>query len=230
MCFKISNDLYTAHHNLLGIWHQLKVRHLYGTFNFSTRDRKLVCLRFSSLFAFRGKRRPLRKKPVFTVARKLAKRATVGACTAEDVSCTLTRNSTIVGCPIILIILTCVGPRDSLMVWLTKYVDCSTSEWWRHVHVDTFAWVFNVSSSTWIATTNKVIVAAWWFYLRKDDLEHAQELSSAYAVHLIYRYTEYPVHRYSTLNVKRNVSLLQSDIHYNPSDQTGHISYYSYPY
>ena len=32
----ISNDLYTAHHNLLGVCHQLKIHHFYGTFNFST--------------------------------------------------------------------------------------------------------------------------------------------------------------------------------------------------
>ena len=30
------NYLYTAHHNLLGICHQLKIRLLYGTFNFSS--------------------------------------------------------------------------------------------------------------------------------------------------------------------------------------------------
>ena len=36
MCFIISNDLYTAHHNLLGICHQLKICHLYGTFKFLT--------------------------------------------------------------------------------------------------------------------------------------------------------------------------------------------------
>ena len=58
MCFIISNDLYTAHHNLLGICHQLKISHFYGTFNFLTqcicmRDRKLVCLRFSS-FSWKG--------------------------------------------------------------------------------------------------------------------------------------------------------------------------------
>ena len=69
MCFIISNDFkwfqmihnfkYTAHHNLLGICHQLQIRHLYGTFNFLTHtvylygDRKLVCLQFS-LFSWKG--------------------------------------------------------------------------------------------------------------------------------------------------------------------------------
>ena len=32
MCFIIANDLYTAHHISLGIFHQLKLHHLYGTF------------------------------------------------------------------------------------------------------------------------------------------------------------------------------------------------------
>ena len=32
MCFIILNYLYMAHHNLLGIRRQLKIRHLYGTF------------------------------------------------------------------------------------------------------------------------------------------------------------------------------------------------------
>ena len=36
MYFIISNGLYMAHHNLLGISQQLKIRHLYGTFNFAT--------------------------------------------------------------------------------------------------------------------------------------------------------------------------------------------------
>ena len=52
MCFIILNDLYMAHHNSLGICRQLKIRHLYGTFNFLDPvylygDRKLVCLWFS---------------------------------------------------------------------------------------------------------------------------------------------------------------------------------------
>ena len=58
MCFIISKELYTAHHNSLGICHQLKIPHLYRTFNFSTQcirmaDRKLVCLQFSS-FSWKG--------------------------------------------------------------------------------------------------------------------------------------------------------------------------------
>ena len=36
MCFIILNDFYMAHHNSLGICRQLKIRHLYGTFNSST--------------------------------------------------------------------------------------------------------------------------------------------------------------------------------------------------
>ena len=72
MCFIILNDLYTAHHNLLGTCtcHQLKIRHLYGTFNFST---QCICMGTGSLFVygfchFRGKARPLRRKSVFAVA------------------------------------------------------------------------------------------------------------------------------------------------------------------
>ena len=69
MCFIILNDLYTVHHNLLGIC-QLKVRHLYGTFNFST---QCICMGIGNLFVygfrrFRGKVRPLRRKTVFAVA------------------------------------------------------------------------------------------------------------------------------------------------------------------
>ena len=58
---------YTAHHNWLGICHQLKIRHLYGTFNFSTQR---ICMGIGSLFVygFRGKARPLRRKTVLAVA------------------------------------------------------------------------------------------------------------------------------------------------------------------
>ena len=67
MCFIILNDLYMAHHNSLGICHQLKIRHLYGTFNFST---QCICMGTGSLFVycFRGKARPLRRKIIFAVA------------------------------------------------------------------------------------------------------------------------------------------------------------------
>ena len=59
-----------AHHNLLGICHQLKIRHLYRTFNFST---QCICMGTGSLCVygfrrFRGKARPLRWKTVFAVA------------------------------------------------------------------------------------------------------------------------------------------------------------------
>ena len=69
--FIISNDLYTAHHNLLGIYcHQLKISHLYGTFNFLT---QCICMGSGSLFVygfryFCGKACPLRRKTVFAVA------------------------------------------------------------------------------------------------------------------------------------------------------------------
>ena len=58
MCFIILNDLYTAHHNSFGICHQLKIRHLYGTFNFST---QCICMGTGSLFvygfsSFRGRK------------------------------------------------------------------------------------------------------------------------------------------------------------------------------
>ena len=36
MCIIISNNIYTAHHNSLGLCHQLKIRHLCGTLNFLT--------------------------------------------------------------------------------------------------------------------------------------------------------------------------------------------------
>ena len=49
-CFIISNGLYMAHDNLLGICHQLKIRHLYGTFNFST---QCICMGIGSLFVLR---------------------------------------------------------------------------------------------------------------------------------------------------------------------------------
>ena len=70
MCFIILNDLHSAHHNLLGICHQVKIRHLYGTFSFST---QCICMGTGSLFVygfhnFRGKARPLRRKTVFAVA------------------------------------------------------------------------------------------------------------------------------------------------------------------
>ena len=70
MRFIILNGLYTAHHNLLGICHQLKIRHLYGTFNFST---QCICMGTGSLFVyglyrFRGNARPLQTKTVFAVA------------------------------------------------------------------------------------------------------------------------------------------------------------------
>ena len=68
MRFIISNDLYTAHHNSLGICHQLKIRHLYGTFNFST---QCICMGTRSLFVygFCGKARPLQRNTVFAVVR-----------------------------------------------------------------------------------------------------------------------------------------------------------------
>ena len=44
MCFINLKDLYTTHHNLLGICHQLKICHFYGTLNLYG-DLKLVCLR-----------------------------------------------------------------------------------------------------------------------------------------------------------------------------------------
>ena len=68
MCFIISNDLYMAHHNLIGICHQLKIHHLYGTFNFST---QCICMGTRSLFVygFRGKACPLWRSTVFAVAR-----------------------------------------------------------------------------------------------------------------------------------------------------------------
>ena len=58
MCFIISNDLYTAHHNLFGICHQLKICHLYGTFNIST---QCICMGTGSLLSmvFVERRRPL---------------------------------------------------------------------------------------------------------------------------------------------------------------------------
>ena len=51
MCFIILNDLYTAHHNSLGICHQLKICHLYGTFNFSTQC-TCSCMGTGSLFVY----------------------------------------------------------------------------------------------------------------------------------------------------------------------------------
>ena len=70
MCFIILNDLYTAHHSLLGTCHQLTIRHLYGTFNFST---QCICMGTGSLFVydfhcFRGKACPLGRKTIFAVA------------------------------------------------------------------------------------------------------------------------------------------------------------------
>ena len=74
MCFINLNDLYIAHHNLLGIRRQLKIRHLYGTFIFHDPvylygDRKLACL--PVFVCIRGKARPLRRKMVFAVVRIL---------------------------------------------------------------------------------------------------------------------------------------------------------------
>ena len=65
------NDLYIAHHNLLGIRRQLKIRHLYGTFIFTT---QCICMGTGSLLVYRfccirGKARPLRRKMVFAVVR-----------------------------------------------------------------------------------------------------------------------------------------------------------------
>ena len=62
MCFIILNDLYIAHHNLLGICHQLKICQLYGTFNFST---QCICTGTRSLFVcgFCG------RSTIFAVAR-----------------------------------------------------------------------------------------------------------------------------------------------------------------
>ena len=59
----ISNDLYTAHHNWLGICHQLNIRHLYGTFNFST---PVYLYGTGSLFVYNfcGKACPLWRKTV----------------------------------------------------------------------------------------------------------------------------------------------------------------------
>ena len=70
MCFISLNYLYTAHHNLLGICHQLKIHHLYRTFNFST---QCICMGTGSLFVYvccrlRGNARPLWRKIVFAVA------------------------------------------------------------------------------------------------------------------------------------------------------------------
>ena len=67
MCFIILNGLCTAHHNSLGICHQLKILHLYGTFNLST---QCICMGTGSLFvySFRRKGCPLRRKIVFAVA------------------------------------------------------------------------------------------------------------------------------------------------------------------
>ena len=63
LCFIISNDFYMAH-----VCHQLKIRHLYLTINFST---KCICMGSGSLFVcyFRGKARPLRRNTIFAVAR-----------------------------------------------------------------------------------------------------------------------------------------------------------------
>ena len=49
MCFMILNELYIAHHNLLGLCHQLKIRGLYGTFNFST---QCIYMGTGSLFVY----------------------------------------------------------------------------------------------------------------------------------------------------------------------------------
>ena len=69
MCFIIFNDFYMTHHNLLGICRQLKIRHFYGTFNFST---QCICMGTGSLSTsfrcFCGNVRPLRRKMVFAVA------------------------------------------------------------------------------------------------------------------------------------------------------------------
>ena len=59
------NDLYMAHRNSIRyICHQLKIRHLYGTFNFST---QCICMGTRSLFVhgFRG-------KAVFVVVRTIS--------------------------------------------------------------------------------------------------------------------------------------------------------------
>ena len=67
MCFIILKDLYTTHHNLLGICHQLKICHFNGTFNFSTQR---ICMGIGSLFVcvFCGMTCPLRRNTVFGVA------------------------------------------------------------------------------------------------------------------------------------------------------------------
>ena len=49
MCFIILNDLYMTH-NLLGIRRQLKISHLYGTFNFTT---QCICMGTGSLLVYR---------------------------------------------------------------------------------------------------------------------------------------------------------------------------------
>ena len=59
-----------AHHNSLGICHQLKICHVYETLNFST---QCICMGTGSLFVyglrrFRGNARPLPTKTVFAVA------------------------------------------------------------------------------------------------------------------------------------------------------------------
>ena len=69
MCFIDLNHLYTAHHNSLGICHQLKIRNFYETFNFST---QCICMGTGRLFVyglrrFRGNAHPLRIKTVFAV-------------------------------------------------------------------------------------------------------------------------------------------------------------------
>ena len=56
MCFIILNDLYIAHHNSLGMCHHLKIRHLYGTFNFST---QCICTGTGSLSVVFVERRAL---------------------------------------------------------------------------------------------------------------------------------------------------------------------------
>ena len=50
MCFIILNDLYMAHHNSLCICRQLKIRHLYGTFKYST---QCICIGTGSLLVYR---------------------------------------------------------------------------------------------------------------------------------------------------------------------------------
>ena len=49
MCFIILIDLYTTHHNSLGICRQLKIHNFYGTYNIST---QCICMGTESLLVY----------------------------------------------------------------------------------------------------------------------------------------------------------------------------------